>query len=126
MKTSIFYDSYNTSESIYNFLLNRKDETKQVIHTTLTYKGSFSNYLKHFLDDVGNKTIKKIDFFAHKNVKYLFYKFNDYLHLNGLNTVLVRHSKINENKIVMEEIQNSDWQSLVESVIKLLKVKIQT
>ena len=33
----------------------------------------------------------------------------------------VRHSKINENKIVMEEIQNRDWQYLVDLVIKLVE-----
>ena len=49
------------------------------------------------------------------------YKFNNYLLFNGLNTVPVRHWKINENKIVMEEIQNRDWQYLVESVIKLVE-----
>ena len=119
-KGNIFYDNYNTNESIYCFLLNQQDETKQVIHATLTHKGSFSNYLKYFLD-VDNETVKKFDFFARKNVKYLFYKFNDYLLFNGLNTVPVRHSKINENKIVMEEIQNRDGQYLVESVIKLVE-----
>ena len=77
------------------FLLNQQDETKQVIHAILTYKDYFSNYLKYFFDDVDNEAIKKFDFFAHKNVKYLFYKFNDYLHFNRLNTFPVRHSKIN-------------------------------
>ena len=101
---NIFYDNYNTNESIYSFFLNQQDETKQVIHTTLIYKDSFSNYLKYFLDDVDNETVKKFDFFAHKNVKYLFYKFNDYLLFDGLNTVPVRHSKINENEIAMEKI----------------------
>ena len=67
------------------------------------------------------KPSKNLTFFAHKNVKDLFYKFNDYLLLNGLNTVPVRHSKINENKIVMEEIQNKDWKYLVESVTKLVE-----
>ena len=33
----------------------------------------------------------------------------------------LRHSRIHENKIVMEKIQNKDWQYLVESVIKLVK-----
>ena len=64
---------------------------------------------------------KNLTFFAYKNVKYLFYKFNDYLLFNGLNTVPLRHSRINENKIVMEEIQNRDWQYLVELVIKLVE-----
>ena len=107
---NILCDNYNTNESIYSFLLNQQDETKQVIHATLTYKDSFSNYLKYFLDDVDKETVQKFDFFAHKNVKYLFYKLNDYLLFNRLNMVPVRHSKINENKIVLEEIQNRDWQ----------------
>ena len=28
---NIFYDNYNTNKSIYTFLLNQQDETKQVI-----------------------------------------------------------------------------------------------
>ena len=45
------------------FLLNQK-----IIHVTLRYKDSFSNYLKYFFDDVDNETVEKFDFFAHKNV----------------------------------------------------------
>ena len=119
---NIFHDNYDTNEPIYSFLLNQQDEKKQVIHATLTYKHSFSNHLKYFLDDVDNKTVEIFDFFAHENVKYLFHKSDDYLLFNGLNTVPVRHSKINENKIVMEEIQNRDWQYLVESRIKLVEL----
>ena len=33
----------------------------------------------------------------------------------------VRHLRINENKIVVEEIQNRDWQYLVESVMKFVE-----
>ena len=63
----------------------------------------------------------KFDFFTNKNVKYLFYKFNDYLLFNGLNTVPVRHSKIPENEIIMKEVQNRYWQYLVESVMQLVE-----
>ena len=115
------YDNFNTNESIYSFSLNQQNETKQVIHATLTCKNSFSNYLKYFLDDINNETVEKFGFFTYKNVKYLFYKFNDYLLFNELITVSVRHSKINENKIVMKEIQNRDWQYLVELLIKLVE-----
>ena len=51
---NIFHDNYDTNEPIYSFLLNQQDEKKQVTHATLTYKDSFSNYLKYFLDDVDN------------------------------------------------------------------------
>ena len=89
---------------------NETDETKQIIHATLTYKDFFSNDSNYYLHDIDNETAEKIDFFAHKNVKYLFYKSNDYLPFNGVNTVLVRHWKINESKIAIEEIKNRDWQ----------------
>ena len=110
-----------TNESIYSFSLNQQDETKHVTHATLTYNNSFSNYLKYFLDDINNKTVEKFSFFTYKSVKYLFYKFNDYLLFNELIIVSVRHLKISENKIVMKEIQNRDWQYLVELVIKLVE-----
>ena len=49
---NIFYDNYNINESIYSFLLNQQDKIKQLIFATLTYKDSFSNYLKYYLDDL--------------------------------------------------------------------------
>ena len=59
--------------------------------------------------------------FLHTKILNIFYKFNGYLLFNGINTVPVRRLKINENKIVMEEIQNRDWQYIVESIIKLVE-----
>ena len=59
---NIFYNNYNTNEAIDSFLLNQQDETKQAIHATLTYKDSFSNYLKYFLDDVDNETVENSTF----------------------------------------------------------------
>ena len=118
---NIFYNNYNTNELMYSFSLNPQDKTKKVIHATWRYKDFFSSYLKYFLDDIGNETVKKVDFFAYRNVKYLFYKFSNYLLFSGLNTVPVRHSKVNENKIVVEEIENRDLQYLVESVIRLVE-----
>ena len=46
---------------------------KKIIHATLTYKDSFSNYLRYFLDDIDAETVDKFDFFTNKDVKYLFY-----------------------------------------------------
>ena len=38
---NILYENFNTSKSRYSFSLNQQDETKQVIHATLTYKDFF-------------------------------------------------------------------------------------
>ena len=65
--------------------------------------------------------LDKIDFFMNKSVKYLFYKFNDYLPFRNLPTVPIRYSKIAANEIILKHAQNRDWQYLVDSVIKLVK-----
>ena len=117
---NIFYENYNRNESIYDFLLRQQDETKKIIHATLTYKDFFSNYLRYFLDDIDAETVDKFHFFTNKNFKYLFYKFNDKT-FNGQNTVLVRHSKTVKTEIFMKEVQMRDWQYLAESVIQLVK-----
>ena len=42
---NIFFKHYNMNESIYDFLLRQQNETKKIIHATLTYKDSFLNFL---------------------------------------------------------------------------------
>lgn len=85
---NIFFDNYNTNESL--------------------YKDSFSNYIKHFVDDVDPETVDKFDFFTNKNAKYLFYRFNNLLLYNNQYTIPIRHSKINENEVAMKEVQSRD------------------
>ena len=80
----------------------------------------FFNYLRYFLDnldDIDAGTVDKFDFFTNKNVKYLFYKFNDYLLFNRQNTVPVKHSKIVQKENVMKEVQSKEWKYLVEYLI---------
>ena len=86
----------------------KQNKTKKKTPATLIYKDSFLNNLRYILDIIDVETVDKFDFFTNKNVKSLFYKFNDYLLFNGLNTVAVRHSKIAENEIIMKEVQNRD------------------
>ena len=57
---------------MYDFLLRQQNETKMIIHGTLTCKYSFSNYLRYFLEDIGAETVDKFHFFTNKNIKYLF------------------------------------------------------
>ena len=42
---NVYFDGYNTNESIYEFLLSQQDEIKQKIHTTVSYCDTFSNYM---------------------------------------------------------------------------------
>ena len=69
---NIFYDNYNTNKSISGFSLNQQDETKQIIHASLTYRDSVSNYLKNFLDDLDNETAEKFDLLHTKMLNIFF------------------------------------------------------
>ena len=62
-----------------------------------------------------------LTFLQTKTLNNFFTRFNDSLLFNRQNTVLVRHSKIVRNEIVMKELQSRDWQYLVESVIQLVE-----
>ena len=37
--------------------VRQQGETKKTIYATLSYKDSFSNFIKHFLDDVNLETV---------------------------------------------------------------------
>ena len=90
---NVYFDGCSTYEPIYEFLLSQQDETKQKINTTLSYCDTFSNYIRLFLDDIDQKTFEKYDIFPNKNVKHLFYRFNDFLLFRGQPILTVRHSK---------------------------------
>ena len=60
---------------------------------------------------------------ANKNVKYLFYRCYGFLLSKSLPTISLRHSKLTENKVVAEELQNSYWQYLIENLISSVKNK---
>ena len=105
---NVYFDGYNTNQSTYEFLLSQQDETKQKIHTRLSYSDTFSNYIRNFLDDIDHETVEKYDFFTNKNVKYLFYRFNDFLIFRGQPMLTLRDSKKTVNEIVIEEVKSRD------------------
>ena len=80
---NIFFNNYNTNESVYEFLVIQQDETKKIIHATLSDRDPFANYIKYFVDDIDPGTIDKFDFFTNKNAKYLFFRFSDLLLYNN-------------------------------------------
>ena len=90
---NVYFDGYNTNESIYEFLLSQQDETKQKVHATLSYSDTFSNYMRNFLDDIDHETVDKYNVFTNKNVKYLSHRFNDFLLFRGQPILTLRHSK---------------------------------
>ena len=71
----------------------------------------------------------KLDVLKFKNVKYLFYRFNNFLSESNVPIKKIKHSTVTDDFIAAEEIQNQNWQYYIEQVSfvtikKLLKVFI--
>ena len=58
-----------------------------------------------------------------KNTKYLLCHFNDLLESSGQPIIKIKHSKVTDDYIAAEEIQNQNWQYFIERVIEVCKSK---
>ena len=58
---------------------------------------------------------------ANKNIKYLFYRYNDFLLSKSSPTIFSRHTILTENKVVLEELGNRDWQYLIKNLISSIE-----
>ena len=60
----------------------------------------------------------KLDVLKFKNVKYLFYRFNNFLSESNVPIKKIKHSTVTDDFIAAEEIQNQNWQYYIEQVIE--------
>ena len=114
---NLYYNNLNTGESIYEFILAQQNETKQIVNAKLHYGGSFQEYLRGYLAGINANIDARVDTLKNKNIKYLFYRYNDFVLSRGLGLSQIRHSQVSADEIVMEELQNRNWQYLIESLI---------
>ena len=65
----------------------------------------------------------KFDLLALKNTKFLVYRVNDTLKSTGQPMINIKHSKVTDDYLAAEEIQNQNWQYFLERVIEVFKSK---
>ena len=63
------------------------------------------------------ETDNRFDMLTNNNVNYLFYQYSDFLLSKDLPTISIKHSKIVEDYVAIEKIQNRIWQYLIKSLI---------
>ena len=80
----------NTGESIYESIANQQDETKKIINASLYYGNSFENDLKEYLAGIDSDNDARFDTLTNKNIKHLFYRYNDFLLSRGLSPAELR------------------------------------
>ena len=59
-----------------------------------------------------------------KNTKYLLYRFNNFLESQGQSLIKIKHSKLTDDYVAAEEIQNQNWQYFIERVLEACKVRV--
>ena len=58
-----------------------------------------------------------------KNTENLLYRFKDLLESTGQPIILIKHSKVTDDYIAAEEIQDQNWQYFIERVLEVCKAK---
>ena len=76
---NVYFDNFNTNESIYDFLLWKQDFEKKLTNGDFSYGGVFSRYVNEFLSGIDSEADNRFDLLTKKDAKYLFYCFSDYL-----------------------------------------------
>ena len=79
----------------------------------LTFDGSYKNYFQWILNEFDTQKKATFDIFFNKNTKYLVYCYNDYQNSVGESLIKIRHSLVTDNYSAAEEIQNQDWNTLL-------------
>ena len=120
---NIYYKNSDTNEWIFEFMKNQQDSSKGKINFNLTYDGNYNDYYKWILNGFEAYEKTKLDLLTFKNKKYLLYRFNDLLESTGQPIILIKHSKVTDDYIAAEEIQNQNWQYFIERVIEVCKSK---
>ena len=102
---------------------NQQDSSKEKINFNLMYDGNYNDYFQWILNGFDSYEKSKLDLLTFKNTKCLLYRFNDLLEWTGQLIILIKHSKVTDDYVAAEEIQNQNWQYFIEWVLEVCKAK---
>ena len=89
---NLYYNGINAGESFYNFIVSQRDST-------------FEQYLIEYLPCFDADTDARLDTLTNKNIKYLFYRYNDFLKCRGLELSNIVHTNVSTDEVVMENVK---------------------
>ena len=89
----------------------------------ISYRRSFEGYISQFLQAFSIDDLEKYDLYAHKNSKYFFYRFNDYIKAYGNSRRKIKHTRKMLHSVGMQKIEEKSKQCLVEKIIHSVEFK---
>ena len=96
----LFFDNENSNESIYDFFLAQLDSTKKLILIEFEFSDRYENYIGKYIEAIKCRNDNKHEMLSHKNSKFLFSSFN-----NFLNRIGKSHIKILDDSFTLENLQ---------------------
>ena len=118
---NIYYDDKHTNESIFESIQIQQNTSKGIIRYDFKFDRNFRDYFKWILNEFDVQQKTTFDVLAHKNVKFLVYRYNDLRASGSDEPVKIRHSLVTDNYLTAEEIQNQDWPYFIERVLEVCK-----
>ena len=100
-----FYENVNTGESSYNFLMTQQNEDAAFISKNFVYRNTFEKYINSFLPAFSIDDVEKYDLYSNKNLKYLFYRFNDYVKAYGNKRRKIRHTQKIKDSVGIKKLK---------------------
>ena len=91
---NIYYNDNDTNESIFDFIYKQQNPITGYINHNFTFDRDYVTYFNWLLNGFTRYEKEKLDVFANKNTKYLFYRYNDYLHESKLKLKKIKHSSV--------------------------------
>ena len=101
----VFYENHNTVENFYDFLIAQQNEQAANIPKNVSYRNSFGMYISQFLEAFSIDDAEKYDLFAHRNAKYLFCCFNNYVKAYGSQRRKIRHTRKLKDSVGMQKVE---------------------
>ena len=101
-----------------DFIFNQQNPITGDIPYNFTYDDSYKNYFNWLMNGFDGYEKAKLDVLRLKNVKYLFYRFNNFLSESNVPIKKIKHTFVTDCFIAAEEIQNQNWQYHIEQVIE--------
>ena len=116
---NIYYDNKDINESIIDFILSQHNLVTGYIKHKFIYDRDYISYFDWVVNGFTTFEQNKLDVFKFKNSKYVFYRFNGFLHESRSPIQRIKHSTTTDDYQAAEEIQNQNWQYFVETILKI-------
>ena len=100
-RVNIYYDNIDAVDCIYSFIIAQQDHIKKLMSEEFQFFDSQEDYVMNYLTQIESESKDVLDMVSHKNTKFLFYQFHQYL------AQLIRHTVIADDNYAVTVIQEN-------------------